>query len=295
MIVDSFYMLLPLILLVLGGFAFSRLFALNEETLVRSVTDFFMPMLVFHALITSRINLVQTLKMGAAVSIVVLTLLLLSALYCRWFRLDFRTFTLPIIFMNSGFLGIPLMELWGGVTAMNLIIIYDQVQTLYIFTIGILVVSAGFTFKGLAEMVKSPLLWAVVIGFAGRSAGVHLPSTWLRAIEYCGASAPALATFALGCSLNKHGLRPDPHLIAGLILRFVFGFAAGWAAVSILGIDGTARAVILIASCLPSAVFSVVLPLRYGIDSRFAAGMVLLSTILSIFTIPIAIYLGTIG
>jgi predicted permease len=290
MLTESFLILLPLILRVAGGYFFSRIFSISEDTLVRCVTDFFMPLLVFHALVTSDINLVETLKLGAAASFVVFSLLALSAIYCRWFQLDFKAFAPPIIFMNSGFLGIPLMELWGGFAAMNLIVIYDQVQTFYIFTIGIIVVSAGFSLKGLVEMAKSPLLWAIVLGFGGKYLNVPIPSSLLKAIHYCGAGAPALATFALGCSLTRHGLEPDRHLAAGLLLRFGFGFAAGLMAVSFLGITGTARTVVLVASSLPSAVFSVVLPLRYGVNSTFAAGMVLLSTTLGILTIPLAIF-----
>ena len=292
MLTESFLILLPLILLVAGGYFFSRIFSISEDTLVRCVTDFFMPLLVFHALVTSDINLVETLKLGAAASFVVFSLLALSAIYCRLFQLDFKAFAPPIIFMNSGFLGIPLMELWGGFAAMNLIVIYDQVQTFYIFTIGIIVVSAGFSLKGLVEMAKSPLLWAIVLGFGGKYLNVPIPSPLLKAIHYCGAGAPALATFALGCSLTRHGLKPDRHLAVGLLLRFGFGFTAGLLAVSFLGITGTARTVVLVASSLPSAVFSVVLPLRYGVNSTFAAGMVLLSTVLGILTIPLAIFLS---
>ncbi len=294
MLTESFLILLPLILLVVGGYFFSRIFSISEDTLVRCVTDFFMPLLVFHALVTSNINLTDTLKIGAAASFIVLSLLALSALYCRWFRLDFKAFAPPIIFMNSGFLGIPLMELWGGFTAMNLIVIYDQVQTFYIFTIGIIIVSAGFSLKGLIEMAKSPLLWAIILGFGGKYLGVPIPEPLLRAIHYCGAGAPALATFALGCSLTRHGLKPDRHLGAGLVMRFVFGFTVGLIVVSLLNITGTARTVVLVASSLPSAVFSVVLPLRYGVNSTFAAGMVLLSTALGILTIPLTIYLSSI-
>ena len=76
-------------------------------------------------------------------------------------------------------------------------------------------------------------------------------------------------------------------------MRFGLGFFAGVLAVIIFGISGSARIVVVSASALPSAVFSVVLPLRYGVDSRFAGAMVLLSTLLSIFTIPVVFYLSS--
>jgi len=293
MILDSFLILLPLIFLALGGYFLSEFYSLSEDTLIRIVTDFFMPVLIFYSLYTSDINLSNTLKILGAVSIVLAILFIASFVYCRLFKLDFKAFAPPILFMNSGFLGIPLMKLWGGFAAMNYIVIYDQIQTFYIFTIGIVIVTGGFTLVGVREMIKSPLLWAIVSGFLFKHMEIPVSKNLIEALGYCGAGAPALATFALGCSLRKRRVIADIHLLSGLIFRFVFGFLAGWAATVLLNITGMERIVVLVASSLPSAVFSVVLPLRYGIDARFAGSLILISSILSIFIIPIVFYLGS--
>lgn len=293
MIMDSFLILLPLIFLALGGYFLSEVYSLSEDTLIRIVTDFFMPVLIFYSLYTSDINLGQTLKLFGVVSIVLASLFVLSLIYCRLFKLDFKAFSPPILFMNSGFLGIPLMKLWGGFAAMNYIVIYDQIQTFYIFTIGIVIVTGGFTLVGIREMVKSPLLWAIVAGFLFKHLEIPVSKNIIEILGYCGAGAPALATFALGCSLRKRKIIADIHLLSGLIFRFVFGFLAGWLATELLNIKGMERTVILVASSLPAAVFSVVLPLRYGINAGFAGSLILTSSILSIFIIPIVFYLAS--
>ena len=293
MIISSFLILLPLILLALGGYLLSTFYSLSEDTLIRIVTDFFMPALIFYSLYTSDINLVKTLKLFGVVSFVLVFLFVLSLFYCRLFKLDFKIFAPPILFMNSGFLGIPLMKLWGGFAAMNYIVIYDQIQTFYIFTLGIIIVTGGFTLVGIREMIKSPLLWAIVAGFLFKHLSIPIPENLIEAIGYCGAGAPALAIFALGCSLKKRRIIADTHLLSGLVFRFVFGFLAGWIATFVLNINGMERTIILVASSLPSAVFSVVLPLRYGINARFAGSLILASSILSIFIIPIVFYLSS--
>ncbi len=293
MILDFFLILLPLIFLALGGYFLAGLYSLSEDTLIRIVTDFFMPVLIFYALYTSDINLGKTLKLLGAVSIVLAVLFFASFIYCRLFKLDFKAFAPPILFMNSGFLGIPLMKLWGGFAAMNYIVIYDQIQTFYIFTIGIVIVTGGFTLMGVREMIKSPLLWAIIAGFLFKYQQIPVSENLIDTLGYCGAGAPALATFALGCSLRKRRVVADIHLLSGLIFRFVFGFLAGWTATIMLNITGMERIVVLVASSLPSAVFSVVLPLRYGIDARFAGSLILISSILSILIIPVVFYLSS--
>jgi malate permease and related proteins len=287
MILDSLVILLPLIFLASGGYLLTLLFQLSESTLIRIVTDFFMPILVFYSLYTSTIVFSQTLKLLGVVSLILFILFIASFIYCKVFDIDFKSFSPPILFMNSGFLGIPLMKIWGGVAAMNYIVVYDQIQTFYIFTLGIVIVTGGFTNAGLKEMVKSPLLWSIVAGFVFKYLHIPVSDTLLEIFSYSGAGAPALATFALGCSLSKRKIKADPHLIAGLLLRFGVGFLAGIIACMIFNISGTERTVILIASSLPSAVFSVVMPMRYGVDGRFASSMILISSILSIFILPL--------
>ena len=293
MILDSFLILLPLVFLALGGYFLSSFYSLSEDTLIRIVTDFFMPVLIFYSLYTSDIKLSETLKLFGIVSFVLVFLFILSFLYCRLFKMDFKAFAPPILFMNSGFIGIPLMKLWGGFAAMNYIVIYDQIQTFYIFTLGIVIVTGGFTLVGVREMIKSPLLWAIVAGFLFKHMEIPISKNLIESLGYCGAGAPALATFALGCSLRKRRIIMDFHLLSGLIFRFVFGFLAGWAASAILNITGMERTIILVASSLPSAVFSVVLPLRYGINPGFAGSLILTSSILGIFIIPIVFYLSS--
>jgi len=293
MIISSFLILLPLILLASGGYILSTFYRLSEDTLIRIVTDFFMPALIFYSLYTSDISLFKTLKLFGVVSFVLAFLFVLSLVYCRLFKLDFKAFAPPILFMNSGFLGIPLMKLWGGFAAMNYIVIYDQIQTFYIFTLGIIIVTGGFTLVGIREMIKSPLLWAIAAGFLFRHLNIPLPENFIEALGYCGTGAPALATFALGCSLKKRKIIADTHLLSGLIFRFAFGFLAGWIATTVLNIHGMERTIVLVASSLPSAVFSVVLPLRYGINARFAGSLILASSILSIFIIPLIFYFAS--
>ena len=72
----------------------------------------------------------------------------------------------------------------------------------------------------------------------------------------------------------------------------VLGFLIALASVFIFNIQGTARTVVLVASSLPSAVFSSMLPLRYGVKADYAGTMVVVTTILGIFTIPLAFTLA---
>lgn len=292
MILYSFMQMLPILLLTLAGFGFAKLYPISQDTLVVIITDLFMPVLVFVSLYKSDIHASLVLDLAGATTLIVILLTLSSFLYATLFKLDKRAFMPSLIFMNSGFLGIPLLQLWGGTPAMNIIVIYDQIQSIFIFTLGILIITGGITRKSLATIVKSPILWAVFAGFFFRITAISIPSALVTTFEFAGSAASPLAAFTLGVSLKGTNWHLDRHIVGGLFIRFVGGFMFALLATRLFGITGLSRSVVLVASTLPSAVFTSVLPIRYGVPSDFGSTMVIISTILGIITIPLSFLLA---
>lgn len=284
--------MLPILALTLGGYVFSKLYSIKLDTLVVIITDLFMPALIFISLYNSDIHASLVLDLAGATTLVAALLALTSFLYATAFKLDKRSFMPSLIFMNSGFLGIPLMQLWGGTPAMNLIVIYDQIQTIFIFTLGILIITGGLTRQSFGTIVKSPILWAIFAGFFFRITALTIPQALVTTFEFAGGAAPPLAAFTLGVSLKSTKWHLNWHIGGGLVIRFVGGFLFALLATRIFGITGLGRSVVLVASTLPSAVFTSVLPIRYGVPSDFGSTMVIISTILGIITIPLSFLLA---
>ncbi len=292
MIIDTFMQLLPILLLTTGGYVMGRIYTINLDTLVIVASDFLMPMLIFYALYKSDLEGALILDIIGATTLIVILLAILAYTYTRLAKIDARPFLPAIIFTNAGFLGIPLMKLWGGMTAMNLVVIYDQIQTVYIFTLGILIITGGFTMKSLRSVVRSPILWSIVAGSLFRYFSIPVPDEILTTFDFGGNAGPPLAAFTLGLSLHVTTFKVDRHLISGLLLRVVGGFLFGLLASSLFGLTGVSRTVVIVAATLPSAVFTSILPLRYGVRSDFAGTMVVVSTILGVVTIPLAFWLA---
>lgn len=291
MFLNSFIQMLPILVIAAGGYLTKRLFAVETQPLVKIVADFFMPMLVFHSLYHSDLHGSQMLGIAGAVTIVIAVQTALSYAYARRAGIDYRGFMPANIFLNSGFLGIPLMKLWGGIAAMNLIVIFEQVQTMYLFTLGLLIITGGLSTKSLGHMVKAPILWAILAGFAFNLLALPVPQPLLTTFEFGGNAAPPLAAFILGVSLTDGKVSINRHVVAGILIRIVGGFFLGLLAATLFGMSGLERTVIVVASALPSAVFTSVLPMRYGVPSEYAGPIVMLSTIISIFTIPLTFML----
>jgi len=75
------------------------------------------------------------------------------------------------------------------------------------------------------------------------------------------------------------------------LLRICGGFLAANGAVQLLAAQDVNRQVLLLYGCLPAAVINFVLTEKYRQDPELAASIVVLSTFISIFTIPMVFWL----
>jgi len=290
---DTLSVLLPLFAVIAGGWMMSAAAPISEDTLSRVLVDFFMPLLVFVSLYESTVSQDDMADLLATVLFLMLSTYLIVVVYGRIAGKDIRGLALPVIFMNSGFLGFPLMQLWSGSEALNIIIVFDQIYGLFLFSFGFLIIGGGFNIKGLMLSLKSPILIAAVLGFLFHLFKIPVPGTILETCRFAGAAAAPLAAFIVGVSLSMRRPKIDAAVFWGILLRIVAGFVLGIAAVYLFRLEGLTRTVVLVAAALPSAVFSYVLPARYGIDSSDAQSIVVLTTAMGIVTIPLSFVLAS--
>src|SRR3989339_47462 len=116
MFIETFLQLLPILLISMGGFFMTRNHSFDLSLLVKLIVDFFMPMLVFHSLYFSDLQGSLMVDILGSTTLIVALLALTTYAYARIAKIDARDFMPPGIFMNSGFIGIPLMKLWGGLS-----------------------------------------------------------------------------------------------------------------------------------------------------------------------------------
>ena len=142
-------------------------------------------------------------------------------------------------------------------------------------------------------MLKSPILWAIFSGFAFQFLKIPVAEPILTTLDFGGSAAPPLAAVVLGISLGEMKFHFNRHLVAALVLRICGGFLLGVAGSILFKLEGVSRTVVIVASSLPSAVFTSVLPLRYGVKADFGGTMVAISTVLGIVTVPISFWLAS--
>lgn len=201
-------------------------------------------------------------------------------------RLEVRTFLAPLIFGNTGNLGLPLALFAFGDEGLGYAVVIFAIMGIYSFTYGVWLVSGG---GSLRKVVQEPLVGATLLGAVFLWQGWQTPTFLTNAIELLGQMAIPLMLITLGVAVAR--LTPG-RVIQALWLslaKVALCIAAGWAAASSFALPHVAMAVLILQVSTPVAVTSYLLAAKYEADADSVAGLAVISTLLSIGFIPLTL------
>ena len=142
------------------------------------------------------------------------------------------------------------------------------------------------------ELLRNPLVVATTSGLVVNLCGLQIPE-WLEpTVARIGGSSIALGLMAAGAGLQLRQLGQDRVLSVGLLsIRHLLSPLVAWVMARVFGLDPVQTQVLLIFSAMPTAASCYVLASRMGYDGGYVAGLVTLSTLLGVFSLPYALSL----
>ncbi len=189
-----------------------------------------------------------------------------------------------LTFPNTGNMGLPLGLFAFGEAGLALSVGYYAMASLLQFTVGQAIAAKEVNPGALLRM---PLIWAILVGVLLTVTGTHLPAVASRALHILGGLMVPLMLLSLGYSLARLNISSLKRGMIFSLARLFGGFAIGWLVSWGLGLDGLARGVVVAQSSMPSAVYNYMFAERFGNRPEEVAGIVVLSTLLSIVLLPL--------
>jgi len=193
------------------------------------------------------------------------------------------------IINNSGFMGLPVMDAVFGQTGL----LYGSVvlipMRVFMWTAGLSLFTKAETGQKVKTLATHPCIWAVILGFAYIFAPFELPLFIRNSISAIGGCTTALSMLVIGSILTG----VDPRSVKDIdcfyytLFRLIVIPAIVFGALLLLKVDPLVTGVAVLASAMPSAVVSALLAEKYGQDTAFASKIILVSTTLSIITLPV--------
>lgn len=277
----------PIAILGAIGYLWVRFgFEFRLEFVTRLSMTLGVPALIFTALMQSTLEpqALAALSLAALAAYAALALLFWALL--RGFGLSQRTYLAPLIFGNTGNLGLPLALFAFGETGLSQAVVVFAVMAILSFTFGLwLVAGGGAPWKALRE----PVVGATLLGALFLAMGWQTPLWLTHSLELVGQMAIPLMLITLGVAMAR--IHPGQITRAFWLsaLRAVLCSGVAYGTGLGFGLEGPALAVLVLQIATPVAVTSYMMAEKYGAEAGEVAGLVILSTLMSVLTLPLTL------
>jgi malonate transporter len=292
-------LLFPDFFLILCGYVICRFSALNRSVWqqVENLVYFFLfPVLLFHSIVKSPLDLASASSLiGAGLCLALGAIALSYSLpYWPWLgrRLDRRDHaaSAQVGFRFNSFIGLALAERLAGPEGLLMIAVLIGF-CVPLFNIAAVWPMARQAQTGfLRELVRNPLIIGTATGLAANLLGFRMPDVLESSVSRIGAASMALGLMAAGAGLQWGSLRQGQLLSASVLLikHLLMPLMALGLSVA-FGLSPTQSTILLAFSALPTASTCYVLATRMGYNGPYVAGLVTLSTLAGMLSLPFAL------
>ena len=275
-------------LLVAVGFIFAHWKKISLASVTEIIVYLGTPSLVFSSLASKPLFAADIVVLAGGILLIFAGVGLLIRFYFFIFGFSSRGFALPTLFMNAGNMGFPLALFAFGQEGMQRATLLFLAITLLQYSLGIYILNGRGNWT---EIFRLPLIYAALAGLLFNLTEIKLPELLLQPVTMLGQATIPIMLISLGYRLYQVESLQLGHALGGALLRIFGGFAAANIAVNLIGADGVNRQVLLLYGSLPAAVVNFVLTEKYRQNPGLAASIVVISTFISVLTIPIVLSL----
>jgi malonate transporter and related proteins len=298
-LVNYAQLLFPDFSLILCGYLVCRFTALNRSVWqqVDSLVYYFLfPVLLFHSIVKTPLDLAATSGLIAAGLCLGLSAIALSYSLPYWpvlgRHLDKKDHaaSAQVGFRFNSFIALALAERIAGPQGLLLI------SCLIGFCVPLFNTAAvwpmarhGNTHFG-RQLLRNPLIIATASGLVANLLGFRMP-VWLEpSVQRIGGASLALGLLAAGAGMQLTSLRHGKLLAVGILMcKHLMLPLMAWVWARLLSLDPTQTTVLLAFSALPTASTCYVLASRMGYNGPYVGALVTLSTLSGMLSLPFAL------
>ena len=290
MIWDLFSIVAPVFACAGIGYSWSRFgLAYDTKIITQLVSYIGAPCLIFTTLINVEGLSKEIGYMALAALTTISACTILGAAILRIMRLPLRTYLAPIVFPNSGNMGLPLCLFAFGDTGLALGIGFFAVSA------TIQLIFGQWLFSGLPTpipLLKAPIPYAVIAGAALMFIEVDPPLFILNTTDLLGNFTIPLMMLTLGVSLARMRITKIKRTFILALLRLSLGGLVGFGLAEVFQFEGIERSVLIIQSMMPVAVFNYLFAKYYERDPEEVASLVVLSSVIGFALLPLIVFIA---
>lgn len=293
-----FYQIVRMFFMMAVGWVLARRRTLDEQTTAR-LSDILLMVATPCTLITSFHQPFSSEKLSGLIisfglSVAAYLIAIVSARLL--FRSHKRIEHFSVVFSNAGFLGIPLVSGVFGAQAVFYLAPFIACFYLFAWTYGVVVISDDRRQIRLKKILTNPCILSLFLCILVFLMPVKPWAPLMEAISSLGSLNTPLAMLVLGAYMAKGRLLDmfrDRRvyyvsfcrlIVVPLLIVLLFALVPDR--------FNEIRSIILIGAAAPVGVLAPIFAQMFGLDSRYGAQIVSVSTIFSLFTMPLILLLS---
>ncbi|HEX9195954.1 MAG TPA: AEC family transporter [Azonexus sp.] len=280
--------LFPIFGIVAAGYFYARHHKPEMAVANRLNMDVFVPALVFAAMAGKSFDLAAFAPLALGAFLVLATCGLLAWPLARLFGIQPKTLVPPMIFNNSGNIGLPLAVLAWGEDALAAAVILFMVENTLHFTFGARLLDPT---ARMLTLWRVPVVFAAIAGLTVAMLKISIWQPLLIAIKMLGDVSVPLLLFSLGVRMTDVSFKEWRLATGSALLRPLAGMLIAWGVIQLLGLQGRDAAMLLVFGALPPAVLNFLFAERYRQEPERVASIVLIGNLAALIFLPLALAL----
>ena len=296
-----FQTMVKLLLLLILGFALNKLHMLDAATnrklsdLIVNVTT---PMLVLSSVAAAdSSNRTAVFPVLGGAFLLYIGLVLFGELFSRlpFFKKERESYACMMVFSNSGFMGIPVMQSIYGIEAVFYNSIINFPYNIFIYSYGVFKLSGSKDEKGTNKFnpksLLTPGLIVVLFALVLFITGIQLPSIITDTCDMVGDITSPLSMLVLGSTIAMYPLKEsltDLKCYLFAFFRLILIPLISLFFCRLLNVSDFYTGIVVLSCAMPVGSMVLMMANRYeGKNTETISRCILVTTVLSVITIPI--------
>ncbi|MBD19558.1 MAG: transporter [Rhodospirillaceae bacterium] len=245
--------------------------------------NFGVPALIFSTLTKLDVSPAEFGEIFGIFGIFLAANLIIGAILLKMFKLEIGAFLPALSFPNNGNMGLPLCLFAFGDVGLALGISVFVLMSTANVTIGFACASGKWS---LISMLKTPFIWIIAAALIFMCTETAPPRWVANTAEIIGGMSIPLMLVALGVSLSRLEVSDFKKSFWLSFVRLFIGFGLGVSLAELFELQGVTRGVLILQCAMPTAVMNYLLAARFDREANGVAGIVVVSTFMSLATLP---------
>ncbi|WP_433745079.1 AEC family transporter [Falsibacillus pallidus] len=221
------------------------------------------------------------------------------AYFKKYSRSETSSMILCSVFMNNGNYGTPVALFAFGAAGFDVAVILMVIQQLIMSTVGLYYAAKGSEHQNagfrvaIGSVIRMPVVYGAILGLAVQLSHVKMPKEIYKPIDMIADATIPTIMIILGMQLASISLRSleIEKMTIALLIKFLISPLLAVVFAFMLPVSEVVKDIMILMAAMPTAANTTMFALQFNTKPEFVSSVTLVSTLLSILTLPIMLYI----